>query len=80
MNLQKFWLISSVEILTGFPECSKALDMQPQNKEAPGNGSFFFRRVCLPPKIHFYKKCIKPLDFALKTGYTFFIRYIIIQK
>ena len=40
----------------------------------------FFRRVCLPPKILIYKKCIKPLDFALKTGYTFFIRYIIIQK
>lgn len=54
--------------------------MQPQNKEAPGNGSFFFRRVCLPPKILIYKKCIKPLDFALKTGYTYFIRYIIIQK
>mgnify|MGYP001629163093 FL=1 len=40
----------------------------------------FFRRVCLPPKILIYKKCIKPLDFALKTDYTFFIRYIIIQK
>ncbi|OLA66081.1 MAG: hypothetical protein BHW56_02740 [Acetobacter sp. 46_36] len=66
--------------MTGSPEYSKAPDMQPQNKKAPGNGSFFFRRVCLPPKILIYKKCIKPLDFALKTGYTFFIRYIIIQK
>lgn len=53
--------------------------MQPQTKKLPATGAFF-RRVCLPPKILIYKKCIKPLDFALKTGYTFFIRYIIIQK
>lgn len=51
-----------------------------KQKSSRQRGAFFPGCVCLPPKILIYKKCIKPLDFALKTGYTFFIRYIIIQK
>lgn len=54
--------------------------MQTAKQKSSRQRELFFRRVCLPPKILIYKKCIKPLDFALKTGYTFFIRYIIIQK